>query len=164
MMRCTEKSRDTVTELVCFAVGYSRILLPCRHRRSAAMDDGVHVNIQMLALLAFFFVLIKFVAYDPPKPTRRTVAILVLGDVGRSPRMMYHAESFANSGFWTYLIGYKGRRRRARLIAVRQADPATQARSPYPLCSSYPFCASYICTTYPKFSEVSRGSSSPPSK
>ena len=42
----------------------------------------------------------------PPK--LRSVAILVLGDVGRSPRMMYHAESFAKLGFDTYLIGYRG--------------------------------------------------------
>jgi beta-1,4-mannosyltransferase len=38
----------------------------------------------------------------------RSVAILVLGDVGRSPRMMYHAECFAENGFVTHLIGYKG--------------------------------------------------------
>lgn len=38
----------------------------------------------------------------------RSVAIIVLGDVGRSPRMMYHAESFAKLGFSTYLIGYRG--------------------------------------------------------
>ena len=38
----------------------------------------------------------------------RSVAILVLGDVGRCPRMMYHAESFAEANFRTYLIGYAG--------------------------------------------------------
>ncbi|PPQ98912.1 hypothetical protein CVT24_003543 [Panaeolus cyanescens] len=38
----------------------------------------------------------------------RTVAILVLGDIGRSPRMMYHAKSFAEMGFVTDLIGYAG--------------------------------------------------------
>jgi beta-1,4-mannosyltransferase len=38
----------------------------------------------------------------------RSVAILVLGDVGRSPRMMYHAESFAKLHFETFLVGYKG--------------------------------------------------------
>ncbi|KIP04067.1 glycosyltransferase family 33 protein [Phlebiopsis gigantea 11061_1 CR5-6] len=42
------------------------------------------------------------------RPLQRSVAILVLGDVGRSPRMMYHAESFANLGFVTYVIGNKG--------------------------------------------------------
>jgi hypothetical protein len=38
----------------------------------------------------------------------RSVAILVLGDIGRSPRMMYHAQSFAENNFETDLIGYGG--------------------------------------------------------
>lgn len=38
----------------------------------------------------------------------RSVAILVLGDIGRSPRMMYHAQSFAENGFVTDLVGYRG--------------------------------------------------------
>ena len=38
----------------------------------------------------------------------RSVAILVLGDIGRSPRMMYHAQSFAENGFMTELVGYGG--------------------------------------------------------
>lgn len=42
------------------------------------------------------------------KPSPRSVAILVLGDVGRSPRMMYHAESFAKLKFETFLVGYQG--------------------------------------------------------
>ena len=42
------------------------------------------------------------------EPSLRSVAILVLGDVGRSPRMMYHAESFAKLQFETFLVGYKG--------------------------------------------------------
>ncbi len=41
-------------------------------------------------------------------PSYRTVAIVVLGDIGRSPRMMYHAESFASHDFKTYIIAYKG--------------------------------------------------------
>src|SRR5712672_2354827 len=41
-------------------------------------------------------------------PSPRSVAILVLGDVGRSPRMMYHAESFAKLQFETFLVGYQG--------------------------------------------------------
>ncbi|KAG9314728.1 mannosyltransferase, partial [Chiua virens] len=45
--------------------------------------------------------------YVKRSPKLRSVAIIVLGDVGRSPRMMYHAESFAKLGFSTYLIGYR---------------------------------------------------------
>ncbi|KAF5377245.1 hypothetical protein D9615_006405 [Tricholomella constricta] len=40
----------------------------------------------------------------------RSVAIVVLGDIGRSPRMMYHAQSFAENGFVTDIIGYGGSR------------------------------------------------------
>ncbi|CAK5279875.1 unnamed protein product [Mycena citricolor] len=38
----------------------------------------------------------------------RTVAIVVLGDLGRSPRMMNHAESFAENGFFADVICYGG--------------------------------------------------------
>ncbi|KAG0703082.1 glycosyltransferase family 33 protein [Suillus ampliporus] len=60
-----------------------------------------------------FFVLLVFLVVNVfekirQTPKSRSVAILVLGDVGRSPRMMYHAESFAKLEFSTYLIGYKG--------------------------------------------------------
>jgi beta-1,4-mannosyltransferase len=41
---------------------------------------------------------------------RKTAAVLVLGDVGRSPRMMYHTESLAKLGWETSLIGYRGKR------------------------------------------------------
>ncbi|PFH54693.1 glycosyltransferase family 33 protein [Amanita thiersii Skay4041] len=43
-------------------------------------------------------------------PNKRSVAILVLGDIGRSPRMMYHANSFAINRFDTHIIGYRGSR------------------------------------------------------
>jgi beta-1,4-mannosyltransferase len=40
-----------------------------------------------------------------PKPT---IQILVLGDIGRSPRMQYHALSIAKQGGDVVIIGYKG--------------------------------------------------------
>ena len=36
--------------------------------------------------------------------------VVVLGDVGRSPRMQYHTLSLANNGFSVDLIAYKGSR------------------------------------------------------
>lgn len=50
--------------------------------------------------------------YEPPssaqaKP-RPSVQILVLGDIGRSPRMQYHALSIARHGGQVVIIGYKG--------------------------------------------------------
>ena len=38
----------------------------------------------------------------------RTVHIVVLGDIGRSPRMQYHALSIAKHGGRVYLFGYQG--------------------------------------------------------
>ncbi|KAF8989299.1 hypothetical protein BDZ89DRAFT_1124604 [Hymenopellis radicata] len=54
----------------------------------------------------------------------RSVAILVLGDIGRSPRMMYHAESFAENGFQTDIIGYGG----SKPIPALERLPLVQLR------------------------------------
>ncbi|CAG8284251.1 unnamed protein product [Penicillium salamii] len=43
---------------------------------------------------------------DSPKP-KTAVQILVLGDIGRSPRMQYHALSIAKQGGDVVIIGYK---------------------------------------------------------
>lgn len=60
-----------------------------------------------VSLLLILFTVSTY-QYVKRPPKLRSVAIIVLGDVGRSPRMMYHAESFAKLGFTTYLIGYRG--------------------------------------------------------
>jgi beta-1,4-mannosyltransferase len=45
----------------------------------------------------------------PVKQTKRvTVQIVVLGDIGRSPRMQYHALSIAKHGGKVFLVGYQG--------------------------------------------------------
>ncbi|KZT58496.1 glycosyltransferase family 33 protein [Calocera cornea HHB12733] len=63
-----------------------------------------------LALLALLILLnpIRLIRKARKPPRHRSVAIVVLGDVGRSPRMMYHAESFAGMGWETFLVGYRG--------------------------------------------------------
>ncbi len=38
----------------------------------------------------------------------RSVAVVVLGDIGRSPRMCYHVDSLATEGWKVGIIGYKG--------------------------------------------------------
>lgn len=70
-------------------------------------DFFIFATLSFFALLLFIVVNVSQKVQQTPK--LRSVAILVLGDVGRSPRMMYHAESFAKLGFDTYLIGYKGK-------------------------------------------------------
>lgn len=64
---------------------------------------------QIIAALCFILVTWRLIVkHSRDKPVLRSVAILVLGDVGRSPRMMYHAESFAKNDYETFLIGYRG--------------------------------------------------------
>ena len=63
-------------------------------------------------LIAFFVVLITAVYWlrgrkDKYKPR---ICVLVLGDVGRSPRMQYHALSCAKAGFDVDLVGFGGMR------------------------------------------------------
>jgi beta-1,4-mannosyltransferase len=45
------------------------------------------------------------VRFEEPKTS---VQVLVLGDIGRSPRMQYHAISIAKKGGKVDLIGYRG--------------------------------------------------------
>lgn len=46
--------------------------------------------------------------YDPATKDKPSVQILVLGDIGRSPRMQYHALSIAKHGGKVVIVGYKG--------------------------------------------------------
>ncbi|KAK7870720.1 hypothetical protein R5R35_009872 [Gryllus longicercus] len=52
------------------------------------------------------------------------VSVVVLGDVGRSPRMQYHSLSLANEGFIVDLIGYSG----SELIRELQEHPNVTLR------------------------------------
>ena len=39
----------------------------------------------------------------------KTVQVVVLGDIGRSPRMQYHALSITKHGGRVFLVGYQGK-------------------------------------------------------
>jgi|SRR6266542_598567 len=39
----------------------------------------------------------------------KNVTLVVLGDIGRSPRMQYHALSFAQNGWTVDFVGYDGK-------------------------------------------------------
>ncbi|GAA5840090.1 hypothetical protein JCM11251_000601 [Rhodosporidiobolus azoricus] len=45
---------------------------------------------------------------SPSSSPDKSVALVVLGDIGRSPRMLYHAQSFASSGYNTHIVAYRG--------------------------------------------------------
>lgn len=68
--------------------------------------DVLWTILPMLLLTLFVRRLVTLSVRKPPNA--RGVAILVLGDIGRSPRTMYHAESFARAGWNTFIVGYKG--------------------------------------------------------
>lgn len=75
----------------------------CGHNFAMTWGSGLLVP---LAILTAMWLIVSRCLQ---RPTRmRSVVVFVLGDVGRSPRMMYHAESFANNGFETYIVGYRG--------------------------------------------------------
>ncbi|XP_043829195.1 chitobiosyldiphosphodolichol beta-mannosyltransferase isoform X1 [Dromiciops gliroides] len=50
-------------------------------------------------------------------PRVRSVCVVVLGDVGRSPRMQYHALSLARRGFYVTLLGYRGSKPHDELLS-----------------------------------------------
>ena len=64
----------------------------------------------LIAVLVFCFtVLFFFVLMRKRKlELNNRVCIVVLGDVGRSPRMQNHALSFAKAGFHVDLVGFGG--------------------------------------------------------
>jgi len=56
-------------------------------------------------ILAVLLLLLFLLRYGN---SAKRVYIVVLGDIGRSPRMQYHAMSFARAGFEVYVFGYGG--------------------------------------------------------
>lgn len=68
---------------------------------------------QLVAALAVFCIVILTVTLSlllPPRSEirKRAIQVVVLGDIGRSPRMQYHALSIAKHGGHVDLIGYLG--------------------------------------------------------
>lgn len=57
-------------------------------------------------LVGFVFVLIYHLRWR--QLSKKVIYVIVLGDIGRSPRMQYHAISLTRLGFRVYLIGFPG--------------------------------------------------------
>ncbi|KAL0107188.1 hypothetical protein PUN28_015600 [Cardiocondyla obscurior] len=92
-----------------------------------------------LLLLWIFFIVYK--TYLRRYKSVKNVCVLVLGDIGRSPRMQYHAISFAREGFVVDIVGYPGsppmreisENERVRIYYLRP-PPDLQNRLPRLLC------------------------------
>lgn len=62
-------------------------------------------SLAYLSILPFIFLYALPLSHNKAK----RVAVLVLGDIGRSPRMQNHAVSLAKAGFQVDLIGFRGK-------------------------------------------------------
>lgn len=98
----------------------------------------------MFLIFPSFFVLIILAVcrtYSRRSKSGKNVCVVVLGDIGRSPRMQYHAISFAKEEFTVNIIGYPGSlpmkeiRENARIrIHYLRPPPELQNRLPLVLC------------------------------
>jgi beta-1,4-mannosyltransferase len=105
--------------------------------------------LQLLATTLFVYVTFRLITtnHHRENPVLRSVAVLVLGDVGRSPRMMYHAESFAKNEYETFLIGYRGPHFLSRIPCDTQLNMHRIRLKSNPitaLATSYPFRLSLL--------------------
>ncbi|KAI0726057.1 mannosyltransferase [Fomitopsis betulina] len=91
-----------------------------------------------LVVCAALWTIWSLVRMRQPQVLLRSVAIVVLGDIGRSPRMMYHAESFASIGFETYLVGYTGAKPVPSLLSIPHVRFLYLSQPPRYI-SSWPF-------------------------
>uniref|UniRef100_X1Z4C9 Chitobiosyldiphosphodolichol beta-mannosyltransferase n=1 Tax=Capitella teleta TaxID=283909 RepID=X1Z4C9_CAPTE len=55
-----------------------------------------------------FCLLLSYVLFRRFLKGEKRVSVVVVGDIGRSPRMQYHSLSFSKSGYSVDLIGYSG--------------------------------------------------------
>ena len=83
-----------------------------------------------IAAVAYFAVVMVWpLRTQHGRSARRSVALVVLGDIGRSPRMVYHAQSFANAGFKTYILAYKGDHVLRSSLILHVRAPPTHMRT-----------------------------------
>lgn len=70
------------------------------------------ILLSLVGAVALTFLVASFLLfpsrYRPAAKRHVTAQVLVLGDIGRSPRMQYHALSIAKHGGTVELIGYHG--------------------------------------------------------
>lgn len=62
----------------------------------------------MSVAIAFLSVILLLTLRNGSQTGEGIVTVLVLGDIGRSPRMSNHSISFANEGYSVQLVGYGG--------------------------------------------------------
>jgi beta-1,4-mannosyltransferase len=70
-------------------------------------DPRTFFTLVSIAIVPYTVLAVAFILYTRSKPIRaRSSVVLVLGDFGRSPRMMYHAQSLVEHGWETFVVAY----------------------------------------------------------
>ena len=69
---------------------------------------SVVVSWGLLAVVPLLLSVLSILLLYRRSPAGKRVCVLVLGDIGRSPRMQYHAISLAKEGFQVDLVGFSG--------------------------------------------------------
>lgn len=77
-------------------------------RRVYTNKMGFVVVLFEMLLAIVTIILIFFIAWCRYRKKEKSVCIVVLGDIGRSPRMQYHAISFTKEGYTVEILGYPG--------------------------------------------------------
>ncbi|XP_031421481.1 chitobiosyldiphosphodolichol beta-mannosyltransferase [Clupea harengus] len=102
---------DVLSFLLVFAVSFVAVVL------------GVHVTELdtnwsiLLGIVVFFSILSVWSFRGCRQDKHRHVCVLVLGDIGRSPRMQYHAISLSKHGYNVSFVGFFGTKPHEEVIA-----------------------------------------------
>lgn len=80
----------------------------------------MELTVGVVLVAVYLFIPLGLYLFAPKGPSqadlerRARAIVLVLGDIGRSPRMMYHARSLARGNVEVDLCGYDGKFRHER--------------------------------------------------
>ena len=77
-------------------------------RRRVTLYDTIKFVHEMLGFLFFILLIGILLVYCKKSEKGHHVLVFVLGDIGRSPRMQYHALSLIQNGFHVHFVGYEG--------------------------------------------------------
>lgn len=98
------------------------------NRESLSYDKSTSFAIIVGLTFMVVFRLIGYLATKPPKVAslgKQGFCIVVLGDVGHSPRMLLHARSALDAGWRVDVIGYKGKRVQNLIYSADPLDRPT---------------------------------------
>ncbi|KDE04023.1 hypothetical protein MVLG_05524 [Microbotryum lychnidis-dioicae p1A1 Lamole] len=69
---------------------------------------GILLGLALLPTVPLVLLSLPLLSRSRRRVKPRSIAVVVLGDIGHSPRMLYHAQSLVDHGFHTTIVAYKG--------------------------------------------------------